>query len=632
MTHGYRPLMTSQVILLVADGLSLSAVTWLLWILRRLKSGTRRRPFVRQLTMLAFADFIMIIGAVWQDIEWNHIGDDGHVACVVAHNVFSIGRSLSVLTEALMSVSVACSALRLVRAYSFVAALWPVWVVGLAVVVLDAPSPTCKFVEKLANPWVLRALIIFGFSVVTLSYGLLAWGATCSQRIRPAARATLRTLIYPACFASTFGFFLVKDSGKILTPDDTILVLCYTMERLNGFFNVCVYSFGLLYCKLFVRRPINALVAWPRGPWSPASEAAASRRSPNDAVEAAVLAHICFYEGICRPVEAAPLPHACMSSLLASVPSQPPENLPPALGPSINAFALSGCRLVLEPPSLEHLFFQQHCLGRGTFGEVFLASATVTYKAIRGGELYAVKHIRASIMREERQPLRYIWQEREAMMRASVHEGVVGLLEAFVVPRPEMMWVLVMEYCSGGDLQRRIDTSEGAFAADTVRSWAAQTLEALRFLHAQPILHRDLKPGNVLLTGADICKLADFGVATGKPIACSILGTQGYWAPEMILGRPYTAAADIFSWGKVLFCLFVGMPHAAGTVHEVIGGVDGPVSAADLIERATAQEPEGRLDADRLKRHSFFDTVCWDTLYSPAQGGTPQGRDIGAER
>ncbi len=155
-----------------------------------------------------------------------------------------------------------------------------------------------------------------------------------------------------------------------------------------------------------------------------------------------------------------------------------------------------------------------------------------------------------------------------------------------------------------------------------LQRWAAQTLEALRFLHSKPILHRDLKPANILLTAEDVCKLADFGVAIEMPTARSIQGTLGYMAPEMFLSSsPYTAAADIFSWGKLVLCLFVGLPYAStfsagSTVVEAIMEIGGPESAADLIEVSTAQMPQDRLDAERLKRHAFFSGVHWDTLYA----------------
>src|ERR1700674_878088 len=127
---------------------------------------------------------------------------------------------------------------------------------------------------------------------------------------------------------------------------------------------------------------------------------------------------------------------------------------------------------------------------------------------------------------------------------------------------------LTMEVVAGGSLDRRLAT--GPLPVDEAVRIAAQILEGLRTLHAANIVHRDVKPGNVLLTAGGEVKLSDFGLArqletdeTRLTHDDSLLGTFQYLSPEQALGEEVDARSDLYSVGVVLFEMLTGrLPHA----------------------------------------------------------------------
>lgn len=121
---------------------------------------------------------------------------------------------------------------------------------------------------------------------------------------------------------------------------------------------------------------------------------------------------------------------------------------------------------------------------------------------------------------------------------------------------------MVMTYVSGGTLTRRIATSGGMPLTEVV-CIASEIAEALDYAHAQGIIHRDVKPGNVLLDAQGHAYLADFGVAlliSGKSAEQDqqTPGTYAYMAPEVVYGAPASRASDIYALGMVIFEMLAG--------------------------------------------------------------------------
>lgn len=181
------------------------------------------------------------------------------------------------------------------------------------------------------------------------------------------------------------------------------------------------------------------------------------------------------------------------------------------------------------------------------------------------------------------------------------HPGVVRLHE-HTEDREGERFVLILEYLPGGDCEGFLKESGGAMNEAIVARLTRQLLTALSYCHAQGIVHRDVKPGNLCLLpapsgrGVD-CKLIDFGFAScGGGVALrDFLGTLPYMAPELFLGYPptYGAKADVWSAGVLAFELLVGAPPFGRS--EDHGGSFGRVSAA-IRSFARRGSPEADLE------------------------------------
>ena len=127
---------------------------------------------------------------------------------------------------------------------------------------------------------------------------------------------------------------------------------------------------------------------------------------------------------------------------------------------------------------------------------------------------------------------------------------------------------IAMEYVPGGTLKERI-TSSGPPEPEVAASLAAQIAEALGAAHERGVVHRDIKPQNLLLTGSEDVKVADFGIARAASAATIsqtsvVLGTASYMVPEQALGEPATPKSDLYSLGVVLYEMLTGkLPYTA---------------------------------------------------------------------
>jgi hypothetical protein len=148
---------------------------------------------------------------------------------------------------------------------------------------------------------------------------------------------------------------------------------------------------------------------------------------------------------------------------------------------------------------------------------------------------------------------RRIRREADVLLRLD-HPGIVRLLD--VLDDGDDI-VLVMPYLSGGSLHDRV-TMSGPLHPEEVSAVADQLLDALAAAHRQGVVHRDVKPANVLFGADGAAHLVDFGVAVSRDVTqgltatAAVLGTPGFMAPEQAQGHPATAASDVFSLGATL--------------------------------------------------------------------------------
>ncbi len=176
-----------------------------------------------------------------------------------------------------------------------------------------------------------------------------------------------------------------------------------------------------------------------------------------------------------------------------------------------------------------------------------------------------------------------------------VHPHLVQLYE---VLEWQQHLIAVMELVAGGDLARRV-AFEGAQPAGTVVGWTEQALSVLAFLHEQHIIHRDVKPSNLLVDGQSRLKLADLGLAgrldrLDDPVGGTVgVGTPGYMAPEHAAGADPAPAWDLYGLGATLRQLLSGVsPIASRTPAPVPDSC--PRWLRQFVDRLLARDPRDR--------------------------------------
>jgi serine/threonine-protein kinase len=245
--------------------------------------------------------------------------------------------------------------------------------------------------------------------------------------------------------------------------------------------------------------------------------------------------------------------------------SIPPTDLPPPPAPRLLAFA--GYTLEGE-------------LGTGGMG--------VVYRARRhgDGQLVAIKTVLPAVAPRPETLARF--QREVAILRRLEHPHIVRFLDS---GEAGGLLYFVMEYVEGPSAARLVKL-DGPMAPGRVVALGCQLLEALAHAHLQGIVHRDVKPGNVLLAqheGREVLKLADFGLGrayqesamSGLTIAGTPGGTPGYMPPEQVLDfRAARPAADQYATAATLYYLLTGQP-----VYEPAA------SPTDLLVRILQHEP-----------------------------------------
>lgn len=227
----------------------------------------------------------------------------------------------------------------------------------------------------------------------------------------------------------------------------------------------------------------------------------------------------------------------------------------------------------------------------------------------------AIKFLRADLAEQPDLRARF---EAEAKAAARIsHPNVVGV---FDTGEHEGVPYIVMELLSGRSLAHEL--SEGPLEPGRVRRIGLEILSALDAFHRGGILHRDLKPDNVLMAADGTVKVGDFGVAKitegmNLTMAGTMLGTPAYLAPERIAGKEATAASDVYSVGIVLYELLTcATPFEGDTPLAMLRAIqyDEPTPLTQLrpdverelataIEKAMAKDPEQRYpDAASMAR------------------------------
>lgn len=255
-------------------------------------------------------------------------------------------------------------------------------------------------------------------------------------------------------------------------------------------------------------------------------------------------------------------------------------------------------------------------LGQGAFGKV--------YKAVnqqRPDQFWALKHMQIGLTAQSMEVMRENFDREQKVLSWLNHPGIVARKEFFTQGDS---FYLVMEYVEGCTL-RQLLNANGPLTYHCVIPLVVQTCQALAYLHSQkprPIIFRDLKPGNLMVSADGTVKLIDFGICRfdsaaqieqpplqqndevtevlGRCQDTICLGTPGYAAPEQY---PQSAGGsdhrcDIYALGVLMWELLGGARPPRQP--QVLPPLDVPEALQAIVDRATALEPEQRYSSARL--------------------------------
>jgi serine/threonine protein kinase len=213
---------------------------------------------------------------------------------------------------------------------------------------------------------------------------------------------------------------------------------------------------------------------------------------------------------------------------------------------------------------------------------------------------------------ERRQRLTRFRREASTLARLARHPHIVNVHE--LIEAHDEPW-LVMELVEGRSLTQVV-REEGPLGAARAAALADQLLDALRSVHAQGVVHRDIKPDNVLLTPWGHAVLVDFGIAvhtddTTLTTMGAVVGTPEYLDPERLRGQRAVPASDLFSLGATLCFAVEGhspfrRDHPAATFHAILSERPVPMrpcgALGEVIHALLAPEPGDRPDTDQAAR------------------------------
>ncbi|MCO5585329.1 hypothetical protein L7F22_039262 [Adiantum nelumboides] len=270
-------------------------------------------------------------------------------------------------------------------------------------------------------------------------------------------------------------------------------------------------------------------------------------------------------------------------------------------------------RSVVNPQDPNALYSKIKKVGQGASGNVYVAKTLAT------GQRVAIK-----TMDLAQQPRKELIVNEILVMKESQHPNIVNFLDSYLVKNNEL-WV-IMEYMEGGALTDIIDNNN-VLEEDQIAAICLETCKGLEHLHAQSIIHRDIKSDNVLLNASGQVKITDFGfcakLTDQKSKRATMVGTPYWMAPEVVKQKEYGAKVDIWSLGIMAIEMIENEPPYLD---------EEPLKALYLIATngtPTLKKPEklskelkgflavclcadvkSRATADELLQHPFLQMAC----------------------
>ncbi|KAH8725972.1 calmodulin dependent protein kinase [Phaeosphaeriaceae sp. PMI808] len=223
-------------------------------------------------------------------------------------------------------------------------------------------------------------------------------------------------------------------------------------------------------------------------------------------------------------------------------------------------------------------------------------------------------------------------KEEIAIMKKLYHPNLVTLIEVLDDPEEDSLY-MVMEMCKKGVvMQVGLEERADPYTEEQSRCWFRDMVMGLEYLHAQGVIHRDIKPDNCLVTQDDVLKIVDFGVSEmfdkdGEMRTAKSAGSPAFMPPELCVakhGQVSGRAADIWSMGCTLYCLLFGRipfeKHGMIELYQAIR-LDEPEfddtcgdEIRDLLKRLLEKDPSKRITMEEIREHPWVTRQGTDPL------------------
>ncbi|KAI6238975.1 Protein kinase domain-containing protein [Aphelenchoides fujianensis] len=260
-------------------------------------------------------------------------------------------------------------------------------------------------------------------------------------------------------------------------------------------------------------------------------------------------------------------------------------------------------------------------LGKGAFATCYLVSAR--QRAHPNVQCYALKKFPRKAADDDQRFVKICNEVavHGRLCSGSCHPNVVGMLTAFDSEEGDVC--MLLEYCANGNLADFVERTEGcALGEAEAVGFLRQLLNAVEYIHTvHDVLHRDIKPGNVLLSSNYTVKLADFGLACTVEECrrrLSVCGTPNYVSPEIIRFRGHSFASDYWAIACTFFFMLSGVtPFQTSTIKSTYSKIcrsdyhypanfTGGPKARDFIARVLCVEPVHRMSMREMFLHPLF--------------------------
>ncbi len=234
------------------------------------------------------------------------------------------------------------------------------------------------------------------------------------------------------------------------------------------------------------------------------------------------------------------------------------------------------------------------------------------------GILWALKELRPQTDdKAERATARRLFEQEAKLLRGLDHINIPKIAGYF---EEDGRSCLVMEFVWGESLEKRLEATNAPLLETDVLKWAIQLCDALHYLHSlqPPIIFRDMKPSNVMVTHTGLVKLIDFGIArtykAGKKRDTVAMGSENYAAPEQWGKGQTDARSDIYGLGATMYHLLANMaPTPAFLPSEPLplGNYNGALSrlTIDLVGRAMDRDRQDRFQSAREMRQALVEAL-----------------------